>query len=112
MTVNRIRFTAGRILEFAKVHNRLPASLLELPARKGYDNETTDGWGCDILYEVKPDGMVSLTSYGRDRRPGGGGEDADCVGTFNPRGQDGTWRDQLEWAHESWEKANMTTTEP
>jgi hypothetical protein len=41
---------------------------------------------------------VTLTSYGRDGRPGGTGEDADIVGVFRAKTADGRWADELgEW---------------
>ena len=43
-----------------------------------------------------PDGSVTLTSYGKDGRPGGRGHSTDIVHRFQPRRPDGTWRRQSD----------------
>src|SRR5947199_10387699 len=41
-----------RILRFAKMNNRLPSTLSELPPLDGFINRTTDIWGNEIKYTV------------------------------------------------------------
>lgn len=81
MTDTRITVTRVRIEMYAKEHGGLPASLDPLPARQGYDNETTDGWGRPINYSRGKD-TFSLSSLGKDGLEGGSGDDADIVKTF------------------------------
>jgi len=64
-----------RIQAYASEHNALPSSLAELPVLKNRDDTIDDGWGREFLYSLSPEGIVNLTSHGRDGEPGG--EDAD-----------------------------------
>ena len=73
--MTEVRFRINMYLE--KEH-KLPASLSELPQRSGFDNRTTDGWGHLLVYAVNGD-VVTLTSHGRDDKPGGSGENSDEV---------------------------------
>ena len=100
MSVGAVVSIAIRILMFARANDHLPPDLSVLPVREGHSNRITDGWGQEIIYQVRPDGIVVLTCYGKDRRAGGFGEDADFIGIFNPRGPDGKWRTELEWIHD------------
>ena len=85
---------------FARANNYLPPDLSVLPLREGYDNRITDGGGHEIIYRLGPDGIITLTTYGKDCRIGGTGDNADFIGVFDPRGPDGNWRDQVEWIHD------------
>jgi type II secretion system (T2SS) protein G len=85
------------ILIFAAARNRLPRSLDELPTNVSWPNRHSskdDAWDGHILYKVSPDDLVTLTSYGKDRRPGGAGDAADIVGRFHAFGPKGGWADQ------------------
>ena len=77
VTVTSATETAARIEIFWQNKNALPENLSELPTRPGYANNIRDGWGRELIYEVKPDGIVVLASLGRDGKPGGTGNDAD-----------------------------------
>lgn len=89
MTLTAIGESFSRIHIFAKANNKLPESMTELPRRDGYLNRTTDGWSQELLYEVSNVGIVSLSSYGADRKPGGIGEDADITRTYQSIDENG-----------------------
>jgi hypothetical protein len=79
-----------RILRYTKKYNKLPASLADLPPLEGFINSTKDIWGNEIIYQF--DGTtVKLTSYGKDRKPGGVGENLDVVGVFETKNSFGGW---------------------
>jgi hypothetical protein len=63
------------IKEFLAEKKRLPTSLGELPATNSR-LQKLDYWGNPIEYRVEKDGWT-LTSLGRDGKPGGTGLDAD-----------------------------------
>jgi hypothetical protein len=90
MTDSAITETFVRIDLYAKEHGTTPPSLDVLPERKGYMNRITDGWGRPLLYEVSDDGRLTLTSYGKDGKPGGSGEDADISRSYYSRRPDGS----------------------
>lgn len=86
-----------RIVQYATANGSLPAAPEQLPHMAGYENSTTDGWGRPITWQVDGD-TVTLTSYGRDGRAGGTGEDEDMVGVFRAKTEDGRWADELgDW---------------
>jgi len=68
--------TAVRIGMYLEKDGKLPDSLASLPIREHYANRTSDGWGRPLIYQVDGDSFT-LTSYGRDGKPGGEGDDAD-----------------------------------
>lgn len=39
----------------------------------------SDPWGRDYIFEVTGDGLFSISSFGRDGRAGGDGQDADVI---------------------------------
>ena len=67
---------------FYSEHKRPPASLEQLLAweGKGEDARYVDSWGHLIRYEVT-DGIVTLTSFARDRKRGGVAKNKDIVVT-------------------------------
>lgn len=86
-----------RIIQYATLNDSLPTTPGQLPQMAGYDNSTTDRWGRPIIWRVDGD-TVTLTSYGRDGKPGGTGEDEDILGVFRARTEDGRWADELgDW---------------
>ena len=87
-----------RIQRFAIEHNHLPSSLRETAEIPGYDNSIKDAWGFPIIYSVDTNGVVTLTSLGKDNKPGGNGDNADMVGVFPSRQPNGRWSDEfVEW---------------
>jgi len=84
-----------RILQFAHSHGELPHSLKDLPEMQGYYNDTRDGWGRDISFEVSTSGVVTLRSLGRDGVIGGSGEDADMIVSFPAHDSQGKWSDEM-----------------
>jgi len=89
-TLSAITETQVRLNMYLVANNSLPPDLASLPERNGYANQTTDGWGRALIYSLKADGTISLTSLGRDGAPGGTGDDADIVRQFRIRSDDGT----------------------
>src|SRR4051794_39780777 len=79
LTFGHMHMMKRRFLRYAAGNDSLPKGLKELPHIQGYANEVTDGWGQPILWKIDGD-EVTLTSFGRDGKPGGTGEDADIVG--------------------------------
>ncbi|MGA2255740.1 MAG: type II secretion system protein GspG [Thermoguttaceae bacterium] len=75
-----IRFTAS-------LH---PASLSVLPVDEGPYGKAVDGCGHDLQYSVDHDGVITLTSFGADGKPGGDGRDADIIMRYRTRNADGT----------------------
>lgn len=87
-----------RILRYAAKHNDLPKSLSQTEASSGHHSSLRDGWGRDIDYTVSSNGTVTLTSLGKDKKVGGTKEDADMIGMFQARKQNGKWEDEfVEW---------------
>ena len=90
--------TKRRIIRYLQGHGRLPDSLLELAKMPGYENRICDAWGRMLIYEVLPNGDISLTSFGRDGKAGGSGEDTDMTGIFTPLTPEGQPEDELaDW---------------
>ena len=81
MTNTRMTVTWVRVGMYAEKTGVLPDSLNGLPERKGYDNETKDGWGRPLVYSSSGD-EFSLESLGQDGAPGGSGPNADVRQQF------------------------------
>jgi len=87
-----------RIQRYAVEHNALPSSLSETREITNRYDSTKDAWGHEIVYTVDSNGIVTLTSLGKDNKPGGTGKNADMVGIYPSRQPDGKWSDELvEW---------------
>lgn len=87
-----------RVLRYAKIHNQTPKAIDELPVIPEYDNNTADAWGRPVIYIVEQNRIVKLVSYGKDGREGGVKQDADMVGTFSLKDDQGRWQDELcDW---------------
>ena len=102
MTHSAIDETFYRIHIYAQKNGSVPSSLEVLPKREGYVNRTTDGWGRPLQYRVRPDGIITLTSYARDGVPGGAGEDADISVSYHTKHADGRlWAGEDLWIVEA-----------
>jgi hypothetical protein len=98
-TAGAMTLCKRRILRYARAQGRLPLSLDVTSPIDGHDTSVKDAWGVVIEYEVGTDGTVTLRSLGKDRRPGGTGDNQDLVGTFPSRQANGSWSDELvEWS--------------
>jgi hypothetical protein len=98
MTHSAITETFVRINIYARKYGAIPPSVDALPIREGYANSTTDGWGRRPEYRVAPDGTITLTSHGRDGRPGGTGDDADISVSYRTKRPDGSlWAGSDLW---------------
>ena len=102
MTMTSITETFVRISIYAQTNRAIAPSLDVLPKRDGYGNRTVDGWGRPLKYRVSPDGMITLTSLGRDGKQGGTGEDADLSKSYFAQKPDGSlWVGSDMWIMEA-----------
>jgi len=102
MTTSAITETFVRIGLYAQRNHAIPLSLDVLPKREGYANRTTDGWNRPLLFEVSSNGVIRLTSFGKDGRPGGSGEDTDIAKAYYTRKPDGSlWAGSKMWIVEA-----------
>jgi len=102
MTRTAILETFFRINLYAHQYGTVPPSLEILPKREGYANRIADGWNQPLQYTIHEDGIITLTSLGRDREPGGDGDDADISRSYYTRRKDGTlWVGQDLWIAEA-----------
>jgi hypothetical protein len=87
-----------RINLYAKEHGTVPSSL-DVLTRTGEDvTWLTDRWGRPIVYSVSDEGRLTLTSFGRDGKPGGTEKDADMSSSLHTRFSDGTlWVGSPGW---------------
>ena len=98
LTFGRMLVTKRRIIQFARLHHKLPSDLAGLPEMPGYDNGTTDAWKRPLDYSFDGSGVVTLQSFGADKQPGGDGDKRDIIGVFESRDAQGNWQDELaEW---------------
>jgi hypothetical protein len=88
---------------FIADNGRAPSNMLEIARYRPVNTVWNDGWGRPLLYHVNASGVASLTSLGKDGRPGGLGQDADLVWTFALKDRFGNWigtnwqSGSLEW---------------
>ncbi len=102
MTRTAITETFFRVFLYAQKHNKIPYSYDILPVRKGFANRITDGWDRELILEIKDDKLMTLTSYGKDGKPGGEGENADISRSHKLRKPDGSlWVGDRLWVVES-----------
>jgi hypothetical protein len=90
MTLTDVDGTMVRIHMYMLEHREYPPDLPVLPEREGYDDRIIDAWGRRLLYSVDDDGIISVSSLGRDGKPGGEGLDADIVRRNRTRNEDGS----------------------
>lgn len=90
-----------RILIHAIENNELPLSLDDLKELEGFNNSTNDYWGNQVQYLL--DGStVTLRSNGKDKEPGGAGENLDIMGIFDAKNINGEWansNNDVEWKY-------------
>jgi len=102
MTWTAMGETFARIDIYAQSNKSVPTSLEMLPKREHYMNRTIDGWGRPLQYTATQDGIISLTSLGRDGIVGGQGEDADITEAYYTRRADGAlWAGSDLWLVEA-----------
>jgi hypothetical protein len=96
-TVGTMHMMKRRILRYASAHNAAPTSVDQLPLIEGYWNDVVDAWNRPILLKIEGN-EATLTSYGRDGRAGGVGDDADMTGVFLMKNDSGQWAGEFdEW---------------
>ncbi|MDR1282624.1 MAG: type II secretion system protein GspG [Opitutaceae bacterium] len=92
LTETRMHRLKIRLLDYARFHNRQPASLDELPPDdEHYGESGYDAWKRPITFRISPEGIVTLQSPGRDGKAGGTGKDADITRSFRLRDARGQW---------------------
>ncbi len=65
------------INDFVADNGRAPSNMVEIARYQPVDKAWNDVWGRTLLYQGSTSGIASLTSLGKDGRPGGLGQDAD-----------------------------------
>jgi len=83
-TRSRLFFWAVQIHDYVELNGKIPGKLSSIPKREGYDNSVKDGWGRALLYSHDEDGTITITSYGKDGKPGGKGDNEDMSVSYNP----------------------------
>ena len=100
-TVTAITDCAVRTQLFYQSNDALPSSLRSLPKRKGYANAIVDGYGRELIFEVRADRLVFI-SYGKDGVPGGTDENADIEVHYMTHKPDGSfWIGEPNWIVEA-----------
>lgn len=94
VTIGNMQVMKRRLIIFAAFHNKLPATVDELPPLAGFVSDNVDGWGRKIIMIIDGD-LVKLISRGRDGLIGGNGEDQDVQGEFLIKKSNGEWSDEM-----------------
>ena len=90
-----------RVLRYAQKHGKLPSELSETEEIEGFHASIKDGWGVVLDYSVDRNDVVTFRSLGKDRAPGGVGDNVDMIGIFPARESDGSWSDEfVEWTQD------------
>ena len=101
-TLHAMGETFFRIGIYGRQRGALPPSLSVLPNRTGFANQTTDAWTRPLIYEVTPEGIIVLTSLGKDGKPGGRGDSADITRAYHAKRPDGSlWVTSENWSIEA-----------
>jgi len=87
-TITAIGETAVRIHLYMLANRVPPPDLSFLPARKGYANNTKDGWGRDLQYSIDSAGVITLMSYGANGKRGA--PSTRITRSYRTRNADGT----------------------
>lgn len=95
LTSSRMKGTMGRVLAYAREHDKLPATLAELPASEGFRHVSEDAWSRQLGYSFDAADVVTFRSLGADGRPGGERDDRDMVGSFDARDASGRWHAEI-----------------
>jgi len=98
MTQTALTETIVRIHMYMVDNRAAPLSLESLPKRDSFANRITDGWNQPLIYEISHDGIISLSSYGKDGQPGGEGDNKDVIIKYKTKREDGTLNiDDPDW---------------
>lgn len=89
MTHTAIGETFYRVSIYMRSNNSIPKSLNDLPVREGFMNTTIDGWGHHLQYTISADGVLTLTSFGKDGEPGGANDNADISRSYRTKDAEG-----------------------
>ena len=91
-TYTSVTLIRNAINEFVAAYGRAPVDLQELARFNPSVTTWKDGWRNPLIYRVDNSGVASLSSLGRDNRPGGAGQDADLLWSFALKDSVGKWR--------------------
>jgi hypothetical protein len=108
-----MQFCKRRVLRYAAEHGQLPSSLIVTQPIDRFESSIKDAWGVVIDYSVDANGTVKLVSLGKDRKPGGTGNNTDMVGTFPSKQAHGSWsKESVPWIHDPFEGFRTKSTNP
>lgn len=82
ITLTQMEVYKMRIMEYSLRNGRLPNDLNLIRVKDDEARYSLDGWGNPIAYRFDSNGVVTLSSYGKDASPGGSGDATDIVGVF------------------------------
>ena len=85
-TFTAISQAAEQVHAYMREHRQVPTDFSTI---SDHAPPATDGWGRPLMYAVDDAGIVSISSYGRDGRPGGQDSDADITRRYRTRTADG-----------------------
>lgn len=68
-----------QIEEYEKKNGHLPDTIEGFRRFNKNRDITKDEWGNQIIYTVDSEGFITLTSLGRDGKPGGKGKNSDTI---------------------------------
>lgn len=91
------------INSFVAANGRAPLNLGELARYEPAVSTLKDGWNNPLVYQLESFGVASITSLGKDNKPGGSGRNADSVWSFALKDQSGNWigtnwqKGSLDW---------------
>jgi hypothetical protein len=105
MTHGSMHMCKRRVLRYAQEHGVLPSSLSDTKPIEGYHSSIKDGWGVVLEYSVGTNDVVTFRSLGKDRVPGGAGDNIDMIGIFPAKTSDGSWSDEfVEWTQDPFDE--------
>ncbi len=87
-SVSRLRTV---INSFVAANGRAPSDIDELARYEPAVSALNDGWGNRLVYQVEISGVASITSLGKDNRPGSSRRNATSVWSFALKDSSGNW---------------------
>jgi len=96
-----------KVLHYAKEKNKLPKTVEDLPYLEGFSNSNTDSWGHVINMHINGS-EVTLSSLGKDNKPGGKKSNLDLVAIFDAKTKNGSWANEDEEGYPSWKQLPNT----
>ena len=90
-TFNRLDYCKSCIIQYTRLHNKMPISLQEVSKIEHCQNILKDGRGNNFIYVVLPNNIITLRSH-----RGGANSDnkGDIIGRFIIKNSDGSWANE------------------